>query len=228
MKTQIIRRLLTTSALLLLASPSIGFAQSKAITVTVRSQDICGEESVCVKTEKGVYRANLFALSDVEKKLLEQAAKAKDTVCLKEVSKNSGFNFFEHVAKECPVDKSGPTNDAKPAKNMKTSTGKLDETCHFVFNFYYLQFDQTAKSKDPFIKQIQCLTGAQNIAKEEVISFDVQTLLGQAKVEPDDYRKVLTNAIQFACVRNSTGTKGMSYDMFKRTQCEDLKAVAKK
>ena len=99
----------------------------------------------------------------------------------------------------------------------------VDEACKMVYMYYYTPFDKRSGASDAAIAQIQCLTAANEIAETEVINYDVQTLLQRAKIEPDNYRKVIANGIQFACVRNTMKIKGFTYSEFKRSQCGELR-----
>ena len=97
--------------------------------------------------------------------------------------------------------------------------GAADEVCRMAFNHYYLTFDKRSGANDPVVMHAQCAGNAQKLSEDELINFDVSELLKKAAVEPDRYRQIISNALQFACVRNSTDTAGMSYPEFKKSQC---------
>lgn len=102
------------------------------------------------------------------------------------------------------------------------ATDKVDEVCRFTFDNYYTPFDKRSTATDSATMNIQCSASAKSIADEEPIIKDVVDLLGEAKIDPNNYRHVMANAMQSACIRNSSGIKGFSYDDYKRSQCGDF------
>ncbi len=96
-----------------------------------------------------------------------------------------------------------------------------------AYGYYYVPFDQRVNTNDAAVMQIKCLTGTQKIADDELINHDMVELLDNAKIDPDKYRQLMASAMQFACIRNSTGTKGFTYAEFKKSQCGVLRSSRK-
>lgn len=65
--------------------------------VMVNSTAMCTDEALCVDTTKGEFRVNAYGLSEREKQLLS----SRTAICLRGVSKEGDFQYFENVTPSC-------------------------------------------------------------------------------------------------------------------------------
>jgi hypothetical protein len=121
------------------------------------------------------------------------------------------------------------TNIPMPVQPKKELTvDKVDEVCHYIYDYYYVPNKKQITAAEGTDIESQCGSAATSFAREEPIAFDLGSLLDEAKVDPDSYRQVMTNAVRDACVQNARGLTKQSYDEYKQSQCNNLKSTVTK
>lgn len=71
---------------------------STGLVVKVRETQMCGEESLCVKTDQGEWRTNINTLNDLQTNLLKEATQQKSLLILKGADRaNMTFESIEKV-----------------------------------------------------------------------------------------------------------------------------------